>query len=37
LSEYDVVVVGSGVGGGSVALSLAETGARILLLVADVD
>ncbi len=32
MSGYDVVVVGSGVGGGSVALSLAETGARILLL-----
>jgi choline dehydrogenase-like flavoprotein len=30
--HYDVVIIGSGVGGGGVALSLADTGARILLL-----
>jgi choline dehydrogenase-like flavoprotein len=30
--ETDVVIVGSGVGGGSIALSLAGTGARILIL-----
>ena len=30
--DADVVIVGSGVGGGSVALSLAGTGARILIL-----
>ena len=30
--DYDVVIFGSGVGGGSVALSLADTGARILIL-----
>jgi len=30
--SYDVVIIGSGVGGGSVALTLAGTGARILIL-----
>jgi choline dehydrogenase-like flavoprotein len=30
--SYDVVIVGSGVGGGAVALSLAGSGARILIL-----
>lgn len=30
--HYDVVIIGSGVGGGGVALSLADTGARILIL-----
>ena len=30
--DYDVVVIGSGVGGGCVALTLADTGARILVL-----
>ena len=30
--EYDVVVIGSGVGGGCVALTLADTGARVLML-----
>ena len=32
MTEYDVVVIGSGVGGGCVALTLADTGARILIL-----
>ncbi len=32
LMDYDVVVIGSGVGGGCVALTLAATGARILIL-----
>jgi len=32
MSECDVVIIGSGVGGGSVALALAGTGARILIL-----
>ncbi|HEU0204104.1 MAG TPA: GMC family oxidoreductase [Burkholderiaceae bacterium] len=30
--DFDVVIIGSGVGGGGVALSLASTGARILLI-----
>ncbi len=30
--DYDVVIVGSGVGGGSVALQLAGSGARVLIL-----
>jgi choline dehydrogenase-like flavoprotein len=30
--SYDVVIIGSGVGGGAVALSLAGTGARVLIL-----
>ena len=30
--SYDVVIIGSGVGGGAVALTLADTGARILIL-----
>jgi choline dehydrogenase-like flavoprotein len=30
--DYDVVVIGSGVGGGCVALMLADTGARVLIL-----
>jgi choline dehydrogenase-like flavoprotein len=30
--SFDVVIVGSGVGGGAIALSLAESGARILIL-----
>ncbi len=30
--SYDVVIIGSGVGGGAVALALAGTGARILIL-----
>ncbi|HZF24220.1 MAG TPA: FAD-dependent oxidoreductase, partial [Burkholderiales bacterium] len=30
--SYDVVVIGSGVGGGAVAFTLADTGARILIL-----
>src|SRR5437773_4123673 len=30
--RYDVVIVGSGVGGASVAYSLANTGARVLVL-----
>jgi len=30
--DYDVVIIGSGVGGGCVALTLADTGARILIL-----
>jgi choline dehydrogenase-like flavoprotein len=32
MSYYDVVIVGSGVGGGCAALTLASTGARILIL-----
>src|SRR5690348_1359653 len=32
MSHYDVVIVGSGVGGGCAALTLASTGARILIL-----
>lgn len=31
MRDYDVVIVGSGVGGGAVALSLAGTGARVLI------
>lgn len=31
-SNFDIVIIGSGVGGGCVALSLADTGARILIL-----
>jgi choline dehydrogenase-like flavoprotein len=31
MTDYDVVIVGSGVGGGAVALSLAGTGARVLI------
>src|SRR5215467_7985168 len=30
--EYDVVIIGSGVGGGAVALTLMPTGARILII-----
>ena len=30
-ADYDVVIIGSGVGGGAIALSLADTGARILI------
>jgi len=30
--DFDVVVIGSGVGGGAVALSLAGTGARICVI-----
>lgn len=30
--DYDIVIVGSGVGGGCAALNLADTGARILIL-----
>jgi choline dehydrogenase-like flavoprotein len=30
--DWDVVIIGSGVGGGCVAASLADTGARILIL-----
>jgi choline dehydrogenase-like flavoprotein len=30
--DYDVVIIGSGVGGGAIALSLMPTGARILLI-----
>ena len=30
--DYDVVIIGSGIGGGSIALSLAGTGAKVLLL-----
>ena len=30
--EFDVVIIGSGVGGGAIALSLMPTGARILLI-----
>ena len=30
--SYDVVIVGSGVGGGAVAPKLATTGARVLIL-----
>lgn len=29
--DYDVVIIGSGVGGGAIALSLADSGARILI------
>ena len=32
MMDYDVVVIGSGVGGGCIALTLADTGARILIL-----
>ncbi|HVO19577.1 MAG TPA: GMC family oxidoreductase [Anaeromyxobacter sp.] len=32
VQDYDVVVIGSGIGGGSVARALAPTGARILVL-----
>ena len=32
MQEFDVVIIGSGVGGGSVATALAPTGARILIL-----
>ena len=31
-AHYDVIVVGSGAGGGTVAHALAPTGARVLLL-----
>ncbi len=31
-ASYDVVIIGSGVGGGAVALTLADSGARILIL-----
>ena len=32
MDEYDIVIIGSGVGGGCTALTLADTGARILVL-----
>jgi choline dehydrogenase-like flavoprotein len=32
MASYDVVIIGSGVGGGSVALQLAGTGAKVLIL-----
>ena len=32
MTEYDVVIIGSGVGGGSAALTLADSAARILIL-----
>lgn len=32
MDPYDIVIIGSGVGGGCAALTLAETGARILIL-----
>lgn len=32
MEEYDIVIIGSGVGGGAMALSLADSGARILIL-----
>jgi choline dehydrogenase-like flavoprotein len=32
MRDYDVVIIGSGIGGGSVATALAGTGARILIL-----
>jgi choline dehydrogenase-like flavoprotein len=32
MKDYDVVIIGSGVGGGAVATALASTGARILIL-----
>ena len=32
MKDYDVVIIGSGIGGGSVATALAPTGARILIL-----
>jgi len=32
LKDFDVVIIGSGVGGGAIALSLMPTGARILLI-----
>src|SRR5258706_15026227 len=31
-TQYDVVIIGSGVGGGAVALQLAGSGARVLIL-----
>ena len=31
-ADYDVVIIGSGVGGGAIALALAATGAKILIL-----
>ena len=31
-SDYDIIIVGSGAGGGTMALALASTGKRILLL-----
>jgi choline dehydrogenase-like flavoprotein len=31
MTDFDVVIIGSGVGGGAVALSLAGTGARVLI------
>ena len=31
-SDYDVVIIGSGVGGGCAALTLAPSGARVLIL-----
>lgn len=31
-ADYDVVIIGSGVGGGAIALALAPTGAKILIL-----
>jgi len=32
MKDYDVVIIGSGIGGGSIATALAPTGARILIL-----
>jgi len=31
-NEYDIVIIGSGVGGGAVALQLAGSGAKVLVL-----
>ena len=32
MADYDIIIIGSGAGGGTLALSLAETGKRILIL-----
>jgi choline dehydrogenase-like flavoprotein len=32
MSDYDVIVIGTGAGGGTLALQLAPSGKRILLL-----
>src|SRR5512142_554319 len=32
MKDHDVVIIGSGIGGGSIATALAPTGARILIL-----
>ncbi len=36
-NHYDVIIIGTGAGGGTLTYRLAPSGKRILLLAADVD